>query len=424
MSTEAPVAPAPAPAPVAAPAAPAMPKAIVPPPVASFDHPENKREADRMNRVRAALNPTAEPQKSAETTPAKPTEDTAPKTTEETPSIIKKEAAPVQPAPEVDPVDKMRLPENANPESVTNFANLAKVAKERKAMADKAAQEAADLRKQLEQARAGVTPDTVEIERLRTEHKAAMDRLMVLDLQNHPDFTKQYVEPRKHALAQAKEVLDYNERSAPDLSGLLAKPLKEFNAEISALTKDMNSADATTVVASLRQARELHAREQSALSKSGELHQQMQQRTQQAQKAAFESVVKDVLPNFTERAIADTMSAEEKAEASAYNESVRSLRSNAEKLAFGKLDERAVADLALKGAAMDHMVRHAVPFLERHVASQNQIISSLRAELAALRGGNAPATVSTAPATSGQPDLSKMTVDQRVAYHLKGSGKV
>ncbi len=409
-------------------AAPVMQKAIIPPPNTSDASVAASFDKARQDRIANALKPKAtEPAKTPDVPATKPVE-TAPASETQKAEVkpvsifAPKDAPPPASAPstETDPADKMRLPDPAPAESVTNFANLAKVAKERKQLADRLASE-------LEVARSSASAqpnaaEKAEIERLRTEHKAAVDRLAILDIQNHPDFSRQYTQPKKAALATAAEVIAYNEKTAPDMVALLTKPMKEFNATVSELTKDMNSADAATVAQSLRQARELQTQEQAALSSSSELRTQLQAKTQLEQKRAFEAVAAEVVPHFAKRDITDGMSPEERQSVLDYNQSVETLRTRAEAQAFGKVSERDVATMAFKSAAMDHLVTHAVPYLERYAASQNAIIANLTAELQSLRGGNAPANLGGVKQASAV-DPSKMTREERTHYFLHGAGR-
>jgi len=408
---------------VTPPAAPAavpntqQPAVIVPPSNTINSSAEKARENAREARIKTAMAPkAAEPAKpvaDAPAAPAKPVTAEAPKVFE------KKPDAPVATAPEADPVDSMKLAANATPESVARFADLAKVAKERKTLVEAANRRIAELEAATKNSTTAAPAEAAEIERLRQEHKAAVDRLAVLDLQNHPDFTRQFVEPKKKALATASEVLQYNGKEGVELAPLLTKPLKDFNAAVSDFTKDMNTADAATVAQSLRDARSLHAQEQAQLSNSSELRTQLQSKAALEQKKAFEAVAGEIVPNFAKREITDGMDPAAKQAALEYNQSVETIRQRAEAKAFGKFTEKDVARMAFADVALDHMVRHAVPALERHVDSQNQLIASLTAELEGLRGKKSP-DVSTAPrTTSGEPDLKKMTIEERVAYRLK-----
>ncbi len=324
----------------------------------------------------------AEPTPQPTVTPATPAKPATPK---HEPIIKPKEEAapPTQDLPE----DKLQIPANASPEAVKNFAQYKTSMKEILAAERKAR---ADAEARLNVRTTASPAEAAEVERIKAEHKSALDRLAILDLQNHPDFTRQYTQPKKAALAVASEVLAYNGKEGVELAALLAKPMKDFNAAVSEFTKDMNSADAATVATSLREARGLHAKESEALSKSGELHQQLQAKAAAEQKAAFEAVSAEVIPAFAKREVTAEMTPEQKASAEAYNKSVDGLRTRAEARAFGKVTERDVATLAYKEQAFEHMITHAIPTLEAHIGSQNAIIAELSEQLAAVKGTRSP----------------------------------
>lgn len=327
----------------------------------------------------------AQPAPKTETPPAKTEAKTEPAKADTPP--VKTEAAPA--APEW-PGEKLELPANASAEAKTNFASM-KASMKQEWLKEKNAR--AEAEKQLAVRAAAAPADTAELERLRAEHKAAQDRLAVFDLQSHPDFVKQFVQPKEKAMATVKEVMEYQTtpKDTGELAVLLGKPMKDFNAAVSEITKDMNSADAATVATSLREARNIHAAEQSALSKSTELRSQLQAKTAQQQKQAFEAVATEVTSSLKRIEITDGMSADEKAASASYNQRLDSLRASAEKRAFGNITEREVARMAFESEQLALMREHIVPGLERRFAAQNQVISDLTAQIESLRGTRAPA---------------------------------
>lgn len=337
--------------------------------------------------------PAAEPAKPAEA--ATPVEKPviAP-----APEVIEKPKAAPEPVAQEHPEDK--LPEPASESAKAGWKELKAIAKQERQRAAMLEQQIAELKKA-----PATAANTDELTALRQElattkeqAKAASDRLLVLDLQNHPDFHKQFSAPKKAALDTAKEVIAYNGKEAPELNSLLTKPLKDFNAAVSEFTKDMNPADASTVMQSLRQARDIASQEQAALVKAGEVSQSLSAKTQQTQRQAFESVVGEALPNFKKIEVTDSMDADAKTAAVSYNQSIEGLRQKAEAMAFGRVDEKGVANMALKSVALDHMIQHAFPQLQRAVEARDKLINDMAAELKALRGGRAPASVSGQPA--------------------------
>jgi hypothetical protein len=432
-----------APAKPAAQAAPAKPAAApaAASPAAPKPSPEQLHQAQRMDRIKTAV---ADAKKKSEESAAKAAEATPPaegsepvkkvedKATPDKPAVVepptvikteKKEEKPVVPAAEEDPIDKWKLADNANAETVKNFKEIREEAKARKLREQAALTEVAQLKTQLETYRNANPADVAATEQLKTQLKEAHDRLAIFDLKSHPDFVRQYVEPISGALAEAREVITYNTKEGdaiPDLGALLSKAPKEFNAEVAKLTKDMNQVDSSIVINALRQAHKLNTKQGEVLSKSGELQAQLQQKSAQQAKAAFEEVSKNLGPSndfLQPLEIVDGLSAEDKTAAENYNASLASVRTNAEKLAFGRIDERGVAQMSYKAATLDHMLQHTIPRVQAEfkklahmVAEQNEVIKQ-------LRGGKGP-DVAGGGGGETKVDLSKMSVEERVKYRL------
>ncbi len=256
----------------------------------------------------------------------------------------------------------------------------------------------ADAEAQLNLLRKATPAEVADVERLKTEHKNALDRLAVLDLQNHPDFTRQFVEPKAKALAEASEVLGYNGKAALDPS-ILGKSQKDFNAAVAEMTKDMNSMDATTVQTAMRQAYKLSGDERAALAKASELRSGMAEKEALQTKQAFEKVYGNLgFENLIspKEAPADA-TPEGKAEVAAYNQALAQTRTIAEKNAFGRLSPDEAATVATKAAYLDIMVQHVVPVLEKGYAAVVAERNALAEELQAIRGLKQPGSF-TAPA--------------------------
>lgn len=376
----------PAPAPAAAPPAPAAsPKSPVPPVGSNAAH---------LEAARKVFAPAAKPTAPAPAEAPKPVAPAAPE------SIIKKVEAPKPaepkasdakpaPAPQEFPEDKLAEP--TTEAAKAGWKELKALTKAERNRATALEGKVADLQKVID-ARATAAPaDTAAMESLRADHKTLSDRLLVLDLKNHPDFHKQYVEPVKKAFTESATLLaDNGVADKVDFDALLAKPRVEFAKTVSELASKMNAFDAATFTANMRSAFDLKGQEAVALSKASDVASQLQARTARVQRQAFEGVAADIIPNFTKLEIKAEMSADDRTAAESYNQSVDSLRSRAESRAFGKVSEKDVATMAFREAALEHLVNHGVPFLEKRDAAQRQLIASLTAELTALRGGKAP----------------------------------
>ncbi len=325
----------------------------------------------------------AAPAPKAEAAPAKPAETKAePASLHD--NLAKKDAP--KPVPDNEwPGAKDELPPNASPEAKKNFASMKEKFKN-DWLAEKNAR--ADLEKQLATYKTATPADSAAAQETAARLKAAEDRLLVLDLQSHPDFVRQYVEPRNKALADAKEVLSFSGKEGADLNGLLGKPLKDFNASVSELTKEMNTMDATTVQTALRQAYQLQNGEKTALTKANELQQSLQSRSAQAQRDAFEATAKEFTGGdfLSPLPVPEGVSAEEKSQIEAYNASLGTLRPAAEKYAFGKVDEKGVAVLAHKAATLDFVQQNVVPRLRSEFAKLRSDYTALAAAYEAVKG--------------------------------------
>ena len=423
--------------PVAAPAKPATPAATATP-AAPQRSAEQTHQSNRMERIKAAVE-TAKT-KAAETAskatppaeggdktvvtdpPAKPAADKPEKV--EPPSVFKSEKKEDKAPPaDADPIDAWKLPDNASAESVKNFSEIRAEAKARRAREQTALAKVTELETQLATFRSASPADAAATDQLKAELKAAHDRLSVLDLKSHPDFVRQYVEPLNTALAEAAEVIQYNTKEGealPNLGVLLNKSAKDFNAEVAKLTKDMNSVDANIVITSLRNAHKLNAKQGEVLAKSGELATQLQQKSAQQAKQAFEEVAKNLGPSadfLQPLEIVEGLSPEDKTAAENYNASLATVRVNAEKLAFGRIDEKGVATMSFKAATLDHMVSHTIPRVQAEIRKMAQIIGDQNEVIKQLRGGAGP-DVTKAGGGDVKVDVSKMSVEQRVKHRL------
>lgn len=303
------------------------------------------------------------------------------------------------------PEDKMELPEAADPTKKSQFAELKTITKQlRKELADKVS----SYEKQLQTYKTAQPAEAADLVSLKERLKQAEDRLAIVDLQNHPDFAKQYVEPKNKALSEAKMLLTDNNAGEVDMGALLAKPRAEFAKSVSELASKMQDFDKAAFTNAMREAYRLQAESAQALTKSSELATQLQQKAAQHQKQAFEEVWSKLGPAGDFLITLDTpegISAEERQEITAYNQEVQGVRANAEKYAFGSLDERQAASLASKAATMDFLLTKGIPRMEKEFASLVETNRRLSEELKAIKGAKEPGSVSgdTRPSGDGKP---------------------
>ncbi len=310
-----------------------------------------------------------------------------------------------------DPFEKFALPDTAPEEQKGQFTELKRIAREQK-----------QRLKELEgKVNAPVVP-TAELEKLRAEHKAAMDRIAVLDLQSHPDFKRQFQEPKTKALAEVNEILTYSGKEGVDLAGLLGKDRKAFSAAVTEMTKDLNPMDATTVQTALRDAYRLTGEEKAALANSGELRTKMQQQAESQTRQVFDEVSANLGPIgefLVTLDVPDGATAEEKQEIADYNQSVTGIKSHVEKTVFGPTNEKSMAVLGWKAGTLDFLLNKGIPRMEKTYASVLSENEALRRELAAVKGVKGGGPISGDPGKGGG---AKKTNDQLVAEAFRGQG--
>ena len=342
--------------------------------------------------------------------PKEPAKVAEPKPAETPPSAAADKAKePITTVVPTDDIDRMELGEKASDNARTNFAKLREVAKQERLAKAALERQLADLKTQQETLAKAAPQDAVEQERIRAEHKAMADRLALVDLKNHPDYVRQYEVPKTAALAEAKEVLDYNEIPA-NLESLMGKSMKDFSAEVSKLTKDLNSMDATAVQTSLRNAWKINNDATSALSKSQELAKALSEKSAHAQKQAVEKVwgtFKEAESILAKRPVPEGATPEELAEIASYNEGVQGLRSNYERNAFGRMTEEETAKMALKATTFDFIQTHGAKMMERAykgmearaLAAEKQLNDLKAARSPGNMGGDPQKASATAPKT-------------------------
>ena len=314
------------------------------------------------------------------------------------PAAVEVQPTAVTPPVSAETVD--RFADIAEPEGISEAGKKGWKALKTKAEVEitTAQKKLADAETQLATLRKATPADLADVEKLRGEHKTALDRLAVLDLKNHPDFTRQYTEPKTKALVEASEVLTYNNKTGLD-PAILEKPMKEFNAAVAEATKDLNSMDANIVQSSMRSAYKLANEEKSALAKAGELRSGIEAKDAQQRTQAFEKVYGTLGFDglVTPKEIPADATPEQKTKMAEYNQAVAQTRSIAEKYAFGRLSPEDAAAVATKAAYLDTMVKHVVPALEQGYTAVVAERNALAKELQAIRGLKQPGSF-TAPA--------------------------
>ncbi len=337
MSTE--TAPAPAAEAPAKPAAPPIPPAqaaSVPPPKAApvssrqpKDAPAAPESIEGDLKKLAADMLTPKPKVKAEVAPEKPKAEAPPATPEA------KTDKPAIPPPEKEPLD-IPEPKGMTPENLANWKTWREQAKKE---INEARNEKAALSAKLKTYETATPADNEKTARLEARAKQLEDQLAIHDLKSHPDFRKQYVEPKQNALKEAAEIVAYNNKEGVDLAAILELPQKDFNAKVSELTEGMNGMDATTVQSALRQAHKLTAEEKGALSKAGELKQQLAAKAAAEARQGFEEARTEVTTRIPELPIPEGADADKVAEITAFNNARKEALAEMESMTFGKRTE-------------------------------------------------------------------------------------
>lgn len=407
MSTEAPAAPVKT-APVT-PSAPAKPASVAPVAPATTTPATPPKPAPSLDDGLKSLAAKTFVEKPAAEPPAKPAEP-APKA--ESKPEHAGAAEPVKAEPVSGDVDMFAHVKQPDLKTEDGKAGWRALKTEAAAKVRDAEKRYSEAMAQLETYKKATPADTAEAARLKDELKKAQDALAVHDLKAHPDFAKQYLEPKKAALKEAGEIVTYNNKEGVNLNAILDKPLKEFNAEVSELTKDMNGMDATTVQTALRQAYKIANEEKAALGKASELKQQLESKAAAAARQAFEETRGEFASKVPEIQIPEGASEEKAQEIRAYNEARAAAMKKAEHYSFGKIGEREVARIAQQAAALEVVAGHLIPSLTRERDQAVALNKQLSAELEAIKKGKTPGKFTGPSGAPERPDITKLPIDQ------------
>lgn len=349
----------------------------------------------------------------------------------ETPAFVakflpKKSAAPEEPAPAAapvasgDPEDLIEFPEGKAPRS-EQWKQLKGITKSERAARAAAEERARSLEAQLQAAKTPA-PDATEVETLRKQAKEMSDRLMLVDLQAHPKFKEQFVEPRNQALHEASQLLKANGIEGVNVAELLGKPRAEFGKAVSEAAAKLNDFDKVDFAEHMRKALNLDQGSRQALEKSRETYQALSSNDQGRQRTAFaqtwDKTVGRLAEHNVELEVPATASSDERSAIEAYNASFKGLRSQAEKIALSPMAVEEVSTAAIKAAAYDHHINHVVPMLGKHLQGLMDNNRALASQLTAIRAKNPNRDQKHVPAGGDHgPDPSKMTHEQAAEYY-------
>lgn len=220
------------------------------------------------------------------------------------------------------------------------------------------------------------------LQELENQIKEYDSKLKVHDLQSHPDFVKQYVEPQKKAVSTIEEALKLEGVTSADVKQILALEGKAFVEGVSKLLPELSEFNRPVVAAAFREAKALQAAAKDALGNVDQLRQQYAQNFAARSKASFDAVSKDFADTLLPLTPGEKATDAEKSDIEAYNQSLVALDKKAEALAFGKTDERTISEMAHKAARFDFVIEQVIP---RFAKAAQAEIDVREAELATLR---------------------------------------
>lgn len=231
-----------------------------------------------------------------------------------------------------------------------------------------------------------------EVERLKAEHKAFSDELAVTRLEAHPDFRRQFIEPKQAELTRARDLLEAHNIKGAAVERLLALPRAELGKAVAEMVKDIPAFDQVEVSDALRKAYALEQGGQQALARSKDVLKQMQQNSAARARQAFESKWAPVAAGFKEHTVEMEIPAnatpQQRQRAEQFNSAIQSLRSKAEQNAFAPHDEGGIAELAMKAAAYDLHVGVVQPQLLSEMDTILKSYGKLAEELKAIKSRN------------------------------------
>lgn len=311
---------------------------------------------------------------------------------------------------QVDPLEAIEPDKGVSEAAKANFAKLREAYKSTKAERAAYQKQLDEMKAQLEATKkTSATAPTADYEALKAEHQKVLDRLAQVDYQNHPEFVSKYAAPKQQALAEAQEVLTYNDKKA-DLSSLLGKSPKEMNAALADITKGMNSVDQATVINAVRQAAKLETASQEALKNAKANIQTLGQRAAYTTKVEWEAAAAE--SGFSEWGKPADIPADAPDSLKSFiakcNEGKEAIRPTAEKYAFAELSPRDAAKVSQRAAVADHLISKVLPAAEQMISSLYNEIAAKDAELSSLKSARSPGVPVGSVSTSQQQTRSTM----------------
>lgn len=237
-----------------------------------------------------------------------------------------------------------------------------------------------------------LVPDRSEVTKLREEHKAFSDKVAILDYQSHPDFQQKFTEPKAKLANEVKIILTDNGIEGVDFASLVAKPRLEMAKAVSEITDKLNSFDAGEFRLALREYQKLSGAEQAAVLDHRDGLKKLNEQSQAKQRTSFEGKWKTTsLASFAQKLDpAKDAPPEEVESVTRINQGIDEIRNVAERYAFAVSNEDMAAEVAIKAANYDFVIRHAFPRMQsdyQNALELNKQLSQKLEELSAHRPG-------------------------------------
>ena len=387
-----------------------------------FSRFEAAKAAEKPGAIAPAPVPDSAPPKGptpvdAPPAPPAPKDDVASQLTRDfMPESAKEKVEPVASAPASDnPEDKVTLDSKYSAPAHESFKQVKAITKDLRTQLQKANDDLTAARAEAERYKSGsVVVDSPEIATLRAEHDAMSKRLMVLDLQEHPQFKAEFVAPRDASLTAASELLP-----GKNLAALLNLPRNEFGKAVSDMAKDLPAFDQTDFASHMRTAYQLKQRGDQAVGKAGEINQALRSKTVDGYKTAFETAYSKTIGGLIgvkELTAPATATPEQLAEIEAFNGGFKAIRAEAEKIALGASSPEDISRAAIKAAAYEWQGKHVMPLMSKSIKARDSRIAELEAQLSGIRSRNPNLQIRGIDTSGNGVDPSKMSHHDAAEY--------
>ena len=355
--------------------------------------------------------PTPEPAKAAEKPAEPPVEKPAPVAVDPLAKILKVAAkAPV--AAELPSVDEIDRGLQAPPESSKSRAGWDELKKR--------ASDERKLRLELEQklkARdskgASAAADEATLARLaelEQQNRQYSERLKVLDLKSHPEFTEKYLAPANRAKAALGEIAksDELELDVEELVGLKGKAL---NTAVSGVMEKMTPYARVRFQSALDSYFSSKDAAEKAVAEADQFLSSVKKSSAARSRASFDAVAGSYRETFLPAEVDEKASDADKKSATTYNEALAGVTRQAEQYAFDQIDEQGAADLAHKAALYEFAMHHGIPRIasmygaaisqrDSRISELEEQVKALTAASPRLDGGSGGGSIGDGPAQS------------------------